>query len=184
VNAELEGYLDQLLSIRQSAPGLVAGLRSAAFNWKPAPARWSLAQCFRHLNETARNSLPVLETAIIDAHAHNLKGDGPFAYPLLERLFVWGMENRPPIPREGSKGRPAHARGLYRRRHDKMAYQDRLAELITAADGLDLRRTRHKSPAIPLFTYSLGTSFAATLAHERRHLWQARQVRTAPSFPA
>jgi len=29
----------------------------------------------------------------------------------------------------------------------------------------------------------LGAYFAFVLAHDRRHLWQARNVRTAPEFP-
>ena len=64
-----------------------------------------------------------------------------------------------------------------------MSYQDRLAELIKSADGLDLRRTDCAPPPARYSAYSLGTSFAATLAHERRHVWQAREVRTAPGFP-
>jgi hypothetical protein len=62
-------------------------------------------------------------------------------------------------------------------------WQDRLEGLILASEGLDLRRIAHASPVLPLFRYSLGTSLAAILAHERRHVWQARQVRTQPSFP-
>ena len=38
-------------------------------------------------------------------------------------------------------------------------------------------------PAAPLLKWSLGTMFAITLAHERRHLWQARVVRNDRNFP-
>jgi hypothetical protein len=39
VNAELEGYADQRLSIKQDAPGLASGLSAGQFNWRPAPSR-------------------------------------------------------------------------------------------------------------------------------------------------
>ena len=55
-------------------------------------------------------------------------------------------------------------------------WQDRLAERIAAADGLDLRRARRRSPMLPVMKWSLGTMFALVLTHERRHIWQARQV--------
>ncbi len=58
-----------------------------------------------------------------------------------------------------------------------MDWQDRLDERLRLADGRDLRRARARSPALPLFVWSLGSLFAITLAHERRHLWQARQIR-------
>jgi hypothetical protein len=48
MNAELESYSDQLLSVRQDAGGLMSGLSDAQFNWQPAPGRWSMAGCFDH----------------------------------------------------------------------------------------------------------------------------------------
>ena len=63
-----------------------------------------------------------------------------------------------------------------------MNWQTALGERIRGADGIDLRRARHKSPVAPL-SWSLGTMFAVVLAHERRHTWQARQVRNDRAFP-
>lgn len=57
-----------------------------------------------------------------------------------------------------------------------LALQDELAEHVNEAEGIDLRRLRLSSPAIPLLRISLGAWFEATLAHERRHLSQARRV--------
>jgi len=62
-------------------------------------------------------------------------------------------------------------------------WQDRLVERIKTADGFDLRRVRRRSPVLPLMKWSLGTMFALVLAHERRHIWQARQVRNQKGFP-
>ena len=64
-----------------------------------------------------------------------------------------------------------------------MEWQAAIDERIRRADGLDLKRTRERSPAVPLVKWSLGTMLAITLAHERRHLWQAREVRNDKRFP-
>jgi hypothetical protein len=66
---------------------------------------------------------------------------------------------------------------------DFLGWQDQFLGRLKQADGLDLRRVRARSPVIAWLKYSLGISFAAYLAHQRRHLWQARQVRNAPGFP-
>jgi hypothetical protein len=50
---------------------------------------------------------------------------------------------------------------------------------LRKADGLDLRRARMRSPVLRWLSYSLGTGLVGFLAHERRHVWQARQVRNA-----
>ena len=178
MNAAIEGYLDQLLSIRQEVPGLVANLSDEQFGWSPGPKRWSMAQCFDHLNATAGAFVPAIDQAIQDARTRGLNGDGPFTYSLFERLFLRYTEPPPgprfPAPRALA---PAPDKPMAAILTDFMDWQDRLDERIRLADGLDLRRARGRSPAFPLFVWSLGSLFAVTLAHERRHLWQARQIR-------
>jgi hypothetical protein len=185
MNAEIETYLDQLQSIKQDAPGLLSRLSASQFNWRPAPNRWSIADCFSHLNAAAREFVPVIDAAVADARSRGILGDGPFAYGLIERAFVWAMEPPPKLrvraPRRFQPAAPP--RSIDAVADEFMGWQEEIAALIRRADGLDLRRARHRSPATPLITYSLGTSFASLLAHERRHIWQARRVRQEPAFP-
>jgi hypothetical protein len=185
VNSELEGYLEESRYIRQDVGAIVANLNDEQFTWRPAPDRWSIGECFEHLNLTAAAYIPAIDGAIEDARARNLRSDGPFVYPLVERLFV--ASNEPP-PRRRFKAFKAY-RPPSRLSPDTVmnafsAWQDRLAERVKRADGLDLRRARRRSPILPIMKWSLGTMFALVLAHERRHIWQARQVRNEQRFPA
>jgi hypothetical protein len=184
VNPELEVYLEQIRYIRQDVAAIVANLTDAEFNWRPEPNRWSIAECFDHLNLTAARFLPAMDAAIADAKARELMSPGPFAYPLFERFFV--SSNEPP-PRRRMRAlkafKPATGKPAAAVMGDFMQWQDRLAERIRQADGIDLRRARRRSPILPLFKWSLGTMFALTLAHQRRHIWQARQVRNDGRFP-
>ena len=61
--------------------------------------------------------------------------------------------------------------------------QDEIIRRVIAADGLDLGGIRMSSPISRRFKMSLGQWFAFLAAHERRHLWQAWQVRKDPAFP-
>jgi len=61
--------------------------------------------------------------------------------------------------------------------------RDLLAERVRRSDGLDLARIRTISPVNRLVRLPLGAYFAFILAHNRRHLWQGRQVRASPDFP-
>jgi hypothetical protein len=103
----------------------------------------------------------------------------------VERLFV--ASNEPPVRRrfkafKGYRPPPRLARDAVMNAF--LGWHDRLAERIHAADGLDLRRARRRSPILPLLKMSLGTMFALVLTHERRHIWQARQVRNQSTFPS
>ena len=180
MNAQLEGYLDQLLSIRQQVPGLVAQLTETQFKWLPGPKRWSMAHCFEHLNVAARAFVPTMDRTIEDARTRGLTGQGPFTYPMHERLFI-NFNEPPPRFRMPAPAVlvPTPTKSMAEIVAEFMDWQDKFGDTIRRADGLDLRRARGRSPAFPLIKWSLGAQIAITLAHERRHLWQARQVRNA-----
>jgi len=62
-----------------------------------------------------------------------------------------------------------------------------LCRLAHASAGLDLAH-RVKHPTLPpllrdLISMPLGARFALIAAHDRRHLWQAEQIRAHPDFP-
>jgi len=197
VTSEIEGYQDQLLSIVQDAPGIFNGLARGEFYWRPPGGGWSIGDCFEHLNLTAKLFAGPIEHTIHQARADGLVSPGPFSYRLIERLFVRAMEPPPRMRLRARPGfrpedmdRPAQDPGGQKIRRppdvvvaDFSQWQERLKDLLQMADGVDLRRARLRSPVLPAFTYNLGTCLAATLAHERRHLWQARLVRTHPAFP-
>ena len=184
MNSELEGYLEEIRYIRQDVAAIVANLGDGQFTWRPAPGRWAIGECFEHLNLTAAAFIPAIDAAIEDARARNLRSNGPFVYPLFERLFV--TSNEPP-PRRRFRAFKPYRPPSHLSPDTVMtgfsSWQERLAERIRQADGLDLRRARQRSPILPIVKWSLGTMFALVLAHERRHIWQARQVRNERRFP-
>jgi hypothetical protein len=182
--AELETYQDQLLSITQDVPGLIGKLSFDQFNWRPAQNRWSMAECFDHLNVTARLFIPAIDAAISGARERKLESQGPFTYPVIERFFL-RMSEPPPklrfrapqvfVPAPNKEAAPVLT--------EFMEWQRQFGERLQRADGIDLARARHRSPAVSWITWRLGTMFAVFLAHERRHVWQARGVRNDPHFP-
>lgn len=67
------------------------------------------------------------------------------------------------------------------------AFLDQLnevSELVRASNGLDLARVKTVLPAISFCKMPLGARYFLVTAHNRRHLWQAMQVRQHVQFPA
>src|SRR5256885_5835923 len=62
-----------------------------------------------------------------------------------------------------------------------LSLRDALTRRVQQADGLDLERVIVVSPVSRFFRMPLGGYFAFLLAHDRRHLWQARQALGAGS---
>ncbi len=182
---ELEVFRRELEQLAADAETLTSGLSDEQFNWHPEAGGWSVAQCLEHLNVTARAYLPAMDEGIADGIRRGLYGEGPFRYNLIARLIVRSME--PPARmkfRSPKVFMPPPRRGRQETLAAFRAYQVQYVDRLRQSNGLDLARTRITSPAAyGWLRLPLGAAFALTTAHERRHLWQARQRLSAAGFP-
>jgi hypothetical protein len=192
LSPQLDEFRRQFEELANEADALVAPLSDVQFTWQPSTAKasagrlrygWSVAQCIDHLNVTARMYLPVLDEGIANGIRQGHYGEGPYTYSWLSRMFVRMLE---PPPRFRTKTPTAFQPPPGRTRHEIMAafraYQVQYVDRLRQANGLDLSRARTRSPVASWLVFPLGCGFAAMAAHERRHLWQARQVMQAPGF--
>ena len=186
MHPQLDDYRSGFSNLKESATTLVNDVNADALTTRPDPKRWSAIQCIDHLNTAGWLLLRSMEDAIQRGRAEGPYGEPPFEYGFVSRWFVRVLE-----PSSGwsfdapSLFEPDAPNTLYPDEvvDEFLALQDQFFACVTDAEGLDLRQIRLPSPAVPLLRISLGAWFEATLAHERRHLTQARQtldtVRTA-----
>ena len=172
-----------------TAQALFAPLDEYQANWKPAHGRWSVAECFRHLNETGSRYADAIAEAVETARQGGVLGPGPYAYGWVGRTFVnavtpgsrpmktWGSMKP---PRSGPDASSLDARAEVER---FVAARRSLMETCAAADGVDLGRAKMHSPVLPLLRLPILAFLDATAAHDARHLEQAAQVTHAPDFP-
>ena len=184
MHPELESYLTACERLGEDAARLAGALGDEQFNWRPAPERWSIAQCLMHLNRQGYWYLPFIDGSIRDARQRGLTGSGPFRHPFFWNLFIRQLE--PPVKLKvkappSLAPQPTGGRGTVLPQF--LALQDELRARIRQANGLDLARAHVRSPITSLLNISLGQVFALLAAHGRRHLWQAWQVRNDPRFP-
>jgi hypothetical protein len=184
VDSELADYRRQFEAVLADGRDLVARYRDRQLVWRPSPKRWSVAECLNHLNVTATKYLPRIDAMIAQARAEGLTGHGRFRHPFVGNWFIRMME---PPPR-----RRFRVPGVFAPLPDQPAasllpeflrLRGELLERIRESDGLDLAAVKMASPAARFFTLTLGQCFGALAAHDRRHLWQARQVTAHPDFP-
>lgn len=186
MNSELQELLRQLEAIKDEGQAVCAGLSASQFNWRPGEGRWSVAECLVHLNRSVTATLPAFDRAIQQGRAKGrvAKGQGPSRYGWFSRWMIGSME---PPPKRRMKtfaifavpvgGTHAVATVL----PEFIAVRDQLAERVRRADGLDLQGNRTVSPVTRLLRLPLGAYLQFVVTHDRRHLWQARQVRNALS---
>lgn len=178
----------ELHRIRQESVSLGETLTEAQFNWKPEPKRWSVAECFDHLAIATGLMLDKVNHEIVRGRLKGITGTPPFRYGMLGGWFVAMMEKPPgkrpmPMPANftpGSGMSKAAVMGNY------LAVLDDFAAALTKSDGLALDKLKARSAARggSWLRFNLAAWFAATLAHLRRHLAQAKRVTGTDGFPA
>lgn len=181
---ELQSYLEQLAVIDHRVQTLLDGITEQQLNWRPAPERWSVGECVDHLTVTGTRLLERIEPAIANAKLARRLSDGPFRYGPINRWFIQTLDEKAakkiktfPIYAPSASNNKEQVADEFSRFHR------RLSGAIQSANGVDLKSTKVRSPAVRLLNLSLGAWFAATLAHERRHLAQASGVMQEPGFP-
>ena len=181
---ELAGYEVELDRITTAFDGLVAGLADEQTQWRPEAGRWSIGENIDHLTATGRLYLPAFDEAIEVARSRSLYREGPFRYGVLERFFAWSIEPPVRFKLPSPHGmRPGALRSTAIVKEEFFEMQEELRARIRAANGLDLQVVKVRSPLARRAVFSLGAAFRILLAHERRHLWQARDVRVSRGFP-
>lgn len=184
MTSQLEDFQRQFERIKKDAEELIAGLNPYGFNWHPAPGSWSIAECLDHLIVAGNLLIPRLDEAIRSAREQNLQSTGPFHFGLRGTFFIRTQE--PPVRlkiRTFPEYVPPTARLTEVVQREFMELQDRLIERVRSADGLDLNKILIRSPAVTWLRFNTAVWFAATAAHERRHLWQARRIKESRWFP-
>ncbi len=181
---EIRRILDDLETNQHRAETLVADLDTASLNWRPDARSWSTAQCLDHLNVANRIYLEAMRPAIDKARRQGRTRRGPVRSGWLERWFVADLEPPPkrklPAPKKiipAFEGEKEALLAEFRRLHGE------IADLLRSAADLDLG-VRFPNPFISLLRFKVWTGFLVIPAHERRHLWQAEQLRKKPGFPA
>ena len=187
LHPELAEYQRQFGANRREAAELCAGLNSVQVNWRPERTRWSIAECLVHLNVSADVYTRQIGIAIEQGRARGLTAPGPFRYGSLSRWLLRGLE--PPVRRRSRTPRQFYPpSGVVHDIEDVLTqFRDagrKWDECLRRANGLDLTRVKVRSPVVPLLRFPLGAQFAGQAAHERRHLWQAKQVKAAWGFPS
>ena len=179
--AEVGTGLDDLAQETQVAFG---GFDARQLNWRPDPARWSVAQCFEHLLTANRLMLQAAESALNNAGPRTLWQRLPLLPGVLGRTLI--RSQAPTATRKftaPSKAQPATsdiAADIILR----FIEQDREAVArVQALDERDAARAIMTSPFISFVTYSVLDGWRLLLAHDRRHFEQARRITLSPGFP-
>jgi hypothetical protein len=164
---------------------LVSGLSEAQLNWKPAPDKWSIAQCLDHLAVTSKK----FDSYFVDALARGRKNWPVSSAPAYRPSWMGGWLIKQVTPETGRNlpapkvFRPSESSTIQGALESFLKQQERFLAFVRETAGVDYNKTRLRSPVTPLMRYSLADAFVVTVVHGQRHLAQARRVHEMSDFP-
>jgi hypothetical protein len=179
---ELQRLGRELDAAEADAAALVQGLDAAGGAWRREPGSWSIAECLDHLATANRVYLRAMQPAADRAREQGRLRRGPAQPGILGRLFIKWME--PPV-RQRMRGkaprliRPREQPPLESAYADFLNQQNQVRVFIDAYADIDLAGVTFPNPFVGGLRWSLATGLHVITSHERRHLWQAWNVRRA-----
>lgn len=187
LDPQLQKLVEDIDAIRVESNTLLDPLDNDQLNWRPAPEKWSVAECFEHLAITGEMLVQPLYTAIGEAREKKIMRGGPYRHGFVGKMFINslrpGSNSRVKTPAVyAPTGGSSLDKEKLRRRF--LVIQDQLRAIICEANGVDLEKVKVTSPAARLLKLNAATWLEATVVHEQRHLQQARRVIADPAFPA
>jgi hypothetical protein len=181
--------VQEINEARRRAEAVVLGLTAQQFIRQPEAGKWSVAECILHLNVTAAVMQPLMEKAIAQARQNKRVGVGSFSVGPKGRLLIWIAEPPPKFRMPA----PPHLRPSARIDDpgkllpEFLKAQDEWERLILASAGLDLSKIKVGKRFSP-FRARFAAALPWMMAHQRRHLLQAenvkRQISSAASIAA
>jgi hypothetical protein len=176
---DIEDLDAQIDAVQLDVEALVRGLDETSGRWAAAPTSWSAAQCLDHLAVFNRVYLGAMQQAAVKARAQGRLRRGPAKPGFFGRLFLAEVE--PPVKarsrfRAPSSIQPGAAPSLRDASAGFAASHAEVRAFLVKNADLDLTGVRFANPILRGVRFSLASGLNIILAHERRHLWQARQA--------
>lgn len=161
---------------RRRAQALISDLTADQLMRRPDPGKWSIAECLTHLNMTAATVQKFMAGGIEQAKQEKRFGEGPFSIGPKGRLMVWIAEPPPKFRIRAPKNvrPPAAINDPLQVLPQFLHTQDEWERLMHEQEGLDLAKIKVGQGA---FRVRLAAALPWMMAHQRRHLLQAENVK-------
>ena len=175
---DLPGCLQAAAAIEADLTQLTTALTEAQFHAPTRTGGWSVGYCIEHLVLTGEAFLPKWDMALKEAAKREHHGEPAFRYAWWQRKILQSVENPSKLKRKTTPPFVPYSRHSIEETVARfLGMHQEFAHRVAASRGLDVRRTNVQSPFVTWIRCALGFSFDLALAHERRHLCQAWQVR-------
>ncbi|GAB4092713.1 DinB family protein [Flaviaesturariibacter terrae] len=146
--------------------------------YSPTPEKWSVVQILEHLNAYGRYYLPAMEKAMTDRVTHKSAWFqsgfwGDYFTKSVKPTNVYEVKNKMKAMKAYTFPNSLHVETVL---SEFIRQQDELLRLIGMAQHVDIGEVKVPVSITKLIKLKLGDSLRFMVAHEQRHMIQARNM--------
>jgi len=147
-------------------------------SYPPAEGKWSAAQALEHLNMYNRYYLPTIEKAMVhipkEVNAWFVPGFfGNYFTNMMMPKNVYEIKNKMRAMKSFRPDRGVNVEGVFK---EFIEHQKKLLQLLETARKRNLEQVRIPISISKMIRLKLGDVFRFLVAHEQRHMIQARNA--------
>lgn len=162
-------------SIIQTTENSFSGLSEHEMNWKENATRWSMLECFEHLNRYSRFYHAQFEKVIASSLPQSSDVDAASTW--LGKKFINMMHPKNTKKQKTLKHMdPLNSSLGLGVLEEFMAHQKNLLAILEQASRVDLNKAKVSVEFLRLLKMNLGDALQFVIVHEQRHLQQAQGV--------
>ena len=181
--SDLASLIKAADDIAADAKATFGPLSPAQLNWKPSADRWSVGQCFDHLQTSNEGYFPIIDD-VLGGKKQTFWERMPFLPGLSARMLLKFLD---PASTRKVKA-PARFEPTQSDVSDSIidefvTHQAKLIDKMRSTEQLLIDKIVITSPVSGAITYSLLNAYRIIIVHELRHFQQAKRVTEEPAFP-
>ncbi|MBO9682752.1 MAG: DinB family protein [Flavisolibacter sp.] len=147
-------------------------------NYSPAEGSWSVAQVLEHLNAYNRYYLPAIEKSMIhiskDTSAWFIPGFwGNYFTKMMMPKNVYEVKNKMKAMKSYTPTKGLNVEAVFK---EFLQHQNKLLQLLDVARRRNMNSIKIPISISKLIRLKLGDTFRFLIAHEQRHMMQARNA--------
>lgn len=176
-----EELINQLAADVQKIIAAAEHLRQAdpvKLSYPPEDGKWSVAQVLEHVNSYNRYYLPAIEKAMVhvskDLNAWFVPGFwGNYFTKMIRPKNVFEIKNKMKTPKSYRPDRGLNVEAVF---NEFLEHQQKLLRLLETARKRNLNTIYIPLSITNMIKLKLGDAFRFVIAHEQRHMIQARNA--------
>jgi uncharacterized damage-inducible protein DinB len=179
MNEELDTniYTQKIEKITQWFLNEFGNLSEEELNWKSEKNRWSIAQILEHVITVNESYYPIFDELVAGSYRTPFFGKLPFMHSFFGNLILkYVQPDRRKKTKTISRWEPSYSRIRNDILNRFRTHQKELLKRIKSLANVAGKDTIINSPAGRNVVYSLDKAIAIIIAHEERHLNQAREM--------